>query len=1095
PPVRDLAVPEYLRASADDARRHYYLLTQLGIWLGGLPIRVSTLATLVVMYVRRKEGYGSPVQRNILLGWMSLKLTLGLLVHVVAHPKIILESQLQSETREDKRIHPLFGWALWSMALGLLVLLGGAVCAFAALVILLTVFLHVWAQTLGPSFHAPAGSIILRTLAWVVSATVALSIAVYLGVATGTSLVTEWKELKEYAKQQARRTRKQYAEPSDKFLRRFVFQPLDMAKAVLHPYEAERQIYDLFADGPQTEEEDMDLLVVCAALQSTEQVILADSVKLVRALTAAIAIPGLYPPLEVLPSELVKLPKEKPTANGTYQLIDGAAVRSNPLPAFFDWCKVVNNQRVQSIEKASEFAPSLHVVYGVPISTTDNVASAPAIDCPDIVTSAQQALELEKRRDTRQEFRQTNYMTRLEQVRRKATGTPPGPRGPFAIEADEIAPMRDLDIGDPLLPDSKKLLHIVAQGCQATMEALYAVEIAAAGYRTECSGLLKKLTQSRTNDPNFMPGLPEVCSACTGLLTYRKKGNADAPPPGVMQSYGYPASELNAAGRPDLRKRFEHLTTPGPKTVFLGSGGVFRGAFHIGVLAAMTAVELYPDLVIGASVGALMGGALCNMTAGSKAKEREVLFTLAAVFLNVDEKVALTRTLKNASKQLAIRARSIQLSPSELARKIRQGSRDDAGFAATGAPPALIDALSSLFMIPRRNTAEISSEFVAGHVSQASASFLREVRKETLASFEVQTAIIGVSMLTDQARVLLGAGKPEVDLSSVQPYQGPNARRKVSFFCTTSFLNARTPLLLGRDFLTADPTWDGVYAGLCSSAFPAAFAPREESDLVPGRGRSGRYFADGGLFDNLPFFPAIEILSATQLAGSKGASNCREVLEQIEARTRKPNLFIAAGLNSLPVLTTPCETVFQIKSRADGLSVNNKTESFRYAARKITNTLGEIGQARMAGACVPQNGEPRLSPEDLRFLQASVAAEVVSILSSDAEHLNPTFAFCRSTGLKKDRVQRSIADGCFQSLKAFAAGNPRAQLPSVQIIHPRASHQSKNPVQPDSHCPYYTHNHTPLVCPFTRAPEGSQPKEKLEVMDIYHQCCNDPVHH
>ena len=76
--------------------------------------------------------------------------------------------------------------------------------------------------------------------------------------------------------------------------------------------------------------------------------------------------------------------------------------------------------------------------------------------------------------------------------------------------------------------------------------------------------------------------------------------------------------------------------------------------------------------------------------------------------------------------------------------------------------------------------------------------------------------------------------------------------------------------VLGRDFLRYDPSYDFIMAGLSSSAFPSVFAPRTESDVVPGRGKSDVYFADGGMFDNLPFMPAIEILREVQCSDRTG---------------------------------------------------------------------------------------------------------------------------------------------------------------------------------------------------------------------------------
>jgi hypothetical protein len=56
PPVRDMSAPLPLVEQEAQARRHYHILTKLGIWLAGIPVRVSNIATIAVMFVRRKEG-------------------------------------------------------------------------------------------------------------------------------------------------------------------------------------------------------------------------------------------------------------------------------------------------------------------------------------------------------------------------------------------------------------------------------------------------------------------------------------------------------------------------------------------------------------------------------------------------------------------------------------------------------------------------------------------------------------------------------------------------------------------------------------------------------------------------------------------------------------------------------------------------------------------------------------------------------------------------------------------------------------------------------------------------------------------------------
>src|ERR1051326_5034908 len=107
------------------------------------------------------------------------------------------------------------------------------------------------------------------------------------------------------------------------------------------------------------------------------------------------------------------------------------------------------------------------------------------------------------------------------------------------------------------------------------------------------------------------------------------------------------------------------------------------------MLAALNAINLQPDLIVGASVGTLMGAALGAMLRNPGEASR-VLAHLTWLFTNVDEQVALTKVLKSASKDLGMRARKVNLSPNELRKAVKKGAKADAGLAITGAPPALI---------------------------------------------------------------------------------------------------------------------------------------------------------------------------------------------------------------------------------------------------------------------------------------------------------------------------------------------------------------------------------------------------------------------
>src|SRR5439155_8346242 len=113
----------------------------------------------------------------------------------------------------------------------------------------------------------------------------------------------------------------------------------------------------------------------------------------------------------------------------------------------------------------------------------------------------------------------------------------------------------------------------------------------------------------------------------------------------------------------------------------------------------------------------------------------------------------------------------------------------------------------------------------------------------------IQEAVIGASLLETQIKRLVGASALEA-----QPFS-------TAFFATTVNLRSEWLTVLGSDLERQQVSYDFHKAALASSAFPGVFATRRESEIFPGRGRSDIYFGDGGTFDNLPFIPAIDVLS------------------------------------------------------------------------------------------------------------------------------------------------------------------------------------------------------------------------------------------
>ncbi len=632
------------------------------------------------------------------------------------------------------------------------------------------------------------------------------------------------------------------------------------------------------------------------------------------------------------------------------------------------------------------------------------------------------------------------------------------------------------------------MLGVVAAGCRATLETLHAKSLAGFGYQpVPCSKLLSGSAKGRAQFVQVpTPGLAEVCQRCSKILWVH--------PPSTQVDLGH---QQRWYTRTPLEK-YSHLAPDNgcqiepahhrPSRVFLEAGGLLRGAFHIGVIAAMQAARMKPDLIVGASVGTLMGGALGAIsTLPERASRDRLLGQFCLTFLEVDQRVALTKVLKNAAKQLGTRGRGVELSAASIRRAVREGTRSDPGFAATGAPSALIDAISTLFLIPHQDTGEIAAQFVAGHITSALKLFWDKARIETLRRLEIETAVIGTSLLEERARTLLGAGM--FDLGQDQPYPG------VSVFATASDLSRSRPLLLPRD-LDDTTVYDFVQAALSSSAFPAAFRPRQHAEVQPGRGATDILYADGGMFDNLPFFPAIEVLSVVQKNWRKKyLLDARSYLQQ---RLDAPDLFVAASLEAALDAGDegkPLETFWAVHQRASKLSVNNKLNSFLENAELIARNSQSLNDAYL--------GPPPIAAED--FIDGLVNAAVLKITPADPDHLNGTFAFSRSVGFSEESVARSIADGCFQTLRSLVDPKDLASSAVKELRGAgrmaRVSRSKQHSPGVKNGCPFFRMEEKGkprgFACPFADAADAVEQaglKESETIRRIHTHCKSDSTH-
>lgn len=1103
PPVHDLSCPQTLRDHDAVARRKYFLLVRLGRWLAQLPVKVSAVAKLAVTYVQYKEKYGGMSFRR----WLSYRLAqfrveVGLLFHLARSPQWVWEPHFRDCKPApvhgfNRLLHPLFGWRVWVTAV------------FATFVMPYWSIGVIWRGLAAFFPDSLESALPTATRLGQLIFPAEMLIGIFLAIAI---LIIGFAAIK------VKPPIKSRIKP---WLMNFVGNQLGLTRGLLSDYHLHRRLHKLFEEEsldcePKIESEPMRLLVVAAPLNQLENLEEAPGgqllwarrgAQLIQALRAALAVPGILAPQQVLGDRVddwIAAPagQWKPTM---LDLVNGSAVRSNPIPALLSYLK---EKRHRSLAAALESTPGdcrVHLVYSVPIVPSAKFKKKRP-ESLDIVEVARLSLQLANRRDTQMECQEVNFLSQVEHE----LFPQPKPAGEdrlLKIFIDEIAPTEDLNFKNSLAPTREEILGCAAAGCRRTLETLYAKQIGKRG--VSCRDLLKEITPIRLKamdtrvNSEAMPGLPEICRHCCGTLE-RKAEAAPEYMPSYAPSPSLLGRQTNQPGKRWWRWNFEseesqrlrwqveefpHLTGEKPRIVFLASGGVFRGATHIGVLAALRAAEIRPDLVIGASVGALIGGALAAISVLDHEPAYRLLGELVETFTHIDEKVALTRRLKNATRELGVRAKQIKLSPADLRQLILRGTRSDPGYAATGAPPAFIDALSKLILIPSSQTREVAREFLAGHQAKAARLLWMQIQSETLRRLDIEYEIMGTSLLEEAAYRLLGGGAG-IDLHKAQPFHRDS--RRVSFFCTASRLDNRSSLLLGRDFPPAATHFDFLKAVLASSAFPTIFSPQRESSIFPGCGRDDVLLSDGGMFDNLPFYPAVEVLSKMQQAYHK--HHGLSAYEFLKDLYHQPALIIAAALETCPPPGSQIDfdNISAIQNRGSQLKSNLKMRWFEGTSKQLDQQLQR---------CI-NNNELKLGLDHNAFIAGIVHGGVLKVIPTDTEHLNPTYAFCASTGLRRDRVHQAIADGCFQTFHALAVSQRSDSLTTVLHHSVRKLHENgrlpilrafPNQQIPDSiHCPFFCQDDRTFQCPFICAARSVPNSDAA--LQVYRFCTKDSAH-
>lgn len=979
PPIADPATPEPLRASEADALIRRAWLGAFLAWAYRLGVPLSSLARAAASYVRFREAPPGPgsLGRLVLLLGRGAPLATRLAAHLALRAPLAVP-------RPGGGRGPLLGAPLHALAF--LLVAGAAALLGSAALLAFTPLAAAAGTALPPWLEPPEPSLLLAVLL--------ASAGLWVAAASAFALPP---------------------------LRRLVLRGAarGLGASLLSPFPLERRLRKLFApagDEPLVGEEPMPLLAVAAPLQALRrprpgkagseplaayQLWARGGTPLLTALRAALAVPGLLPPVRVSSEEAERSwlsPRTRlPEGAASLDLVDGAAIRQNPLPALFAFLKSRPELARRLSVGNGPRRPALLVVHGVPVAAGAAGGEPVPAGRVNLVDVGRSALRLARRRDTQLEVEQTNFVSRLE-ARIGVEAAPPA-AATYPLFAGEIAPEDDLVFANALSPRCDEILGAAAHGCRRTLEALHGEDLARFPGEgpVRCAALLRRVAPSRGlagTEPE--PGLAEVCQRCLGLLA-----RPEAAPAAEGST---PRPVLSTAGHPSPLP--DSLSGREPRIAVVASGGVLRGAFHVGLAGALSASRVRPDLVAGASVGTLLGGAIATLSTLPDAKRGALLFDLVDLFARAPERVTLTAPFLRALAELSSRAESVDLSPNALRRHLLAGRSADAGFAALGAPPLLVDAIATLLLLPHRETAAVASAAVAGREAEALALLLEGLKAETLPRLGISESLLGASLLAPAVRRLLAPDGSGLDLSARQPWR----EHGTLLVATAADLGSGAPVLLGDESLRPGAPYDLVEAFLASSAFPCVFAPRRESDVFPGTGRPDVHLSDGGMFDNLPFAPALRVLSAAQREARAFGRVGKAPREALRDRREAPDLLIAASLDVPPerdpLASRPADGLLDSVRRASALSKNVKVRAVSWTLERVDAQLARLLAAPAA-------------PGDERDLDGVVSAAVLPVFPASEAHLSPTFALARTLGLDASRVARSIGDGCYQTLFAL----------------------------------------------------------------------------
>jgi predicted acylesterase/phospholipase RssA len=473
-----------------------------------------------------------------------------------------------------------------------------------------------------------------------------------------------------------------------------------------------------------------------------------------------------------------------------------------------------------------------------------------------------------------------------------------------------------------------------------------------------------------------------------------------------------------------------------PTVSMVFSGGVFRGVFQVGVIAAANELGIRPDIVAGASVGSITAAMAASAYAVGTSPggpddidaRRRAIARVAATYLAVD-RLVLTDRFADFIREFTVRAAAARFSLRDADRVFRK--YDEALPGVFGRESRRLAAgIERLTYVSPIELAALIRDLR----TRSSANAVRRLRdyfQELLDRSGVGREILGAEplaflirehVLRPLAEKMPDFTEQDIDRLTMGAYL---QEAGVYFVATATNLHKARLELLG-DVLQSDDADDAsdgsdsrslrdglsdnlLESLLASSAFPGVFRPRWSWEVRPESG-SEELLIDGGVMDNLPLDAVAGFLKEAakqEIITARPPSCAPQSGSSQTPGNAIPHLILCAPLRPSPAGLGRSDADGEADAQQRAAAVNEIVSDWKKLHGRVSEMKynDKIEMYTNTQAMVRAIVD-RVPSDDPAF---PLDLEVVPITP---RWVCGTFAFHPMLGFQRDEQARSIAHGC-----------------------------------------------------------------------------------